>query len=246
MYTKDHEDIFKTLDRYINDIPEGSVLAITSKIVSISEGRVVSAGSVTKDELVREESDLYLDSKNENYGMILTVKDNILIPNAGIDESNGNGNLILWPKDPQKSANAIRGYLAAKFNLKNFGIIITDSKTVPLRWGVTGIAIAYSGIKPLNDYIGREDIFKRKMMATKVNVIDALAAAAVLVMGEGDEQIPMVMISELPFVTFNSKDPSPGELDALDLDINDDLYGPIFCRAKWQEGRRGGRYGSKN
>ena len=35
---------------------------------------------------------------------------------AGIDESNGDGNYVLWPKDLQNSANTIRDILLKDLN----------------------------------------------------------------------------------------------------------------------------------
>ena len=64
---------------------------------------------------------------------MLTMKNNILIPTAGIDESNGKGYYILWPKDPYQSAKKIYNFIKQEFKLNNFGIIISDSHCVPLR-----------------------------------------------------------------------------------------------------------------
>jgi dihydrofolate synthase / folylpolyglutamate synthase len=72
---------------------------------------------------------------------------------------------------------------------------------------------------------------------TKVNVVDALAAAAVLVMGEGSEQTPLAIISDLPFVTFYDRDPSMEELQQLRIAIDDDLYGPLLTSVRWRKGQ---------
>ena len=135
-----------------------------------------------------------LSNQKNIYGIDLTIKNNILIPNAGIDESNGAGYFILWPKDPYKSARQIHQYLKKRFKIKNIGIIITDSKTTPLRWGTTGTSLAHYGFLALNNYIGREDIFGRKLRFTRANIADGLAAAAVCAMGEGSEQTPLCLI----------------------------------------------------
>src|SRR5688572_7487453 len=89
------------LDRHLNIFNERAILVIASKIVSIYEGRVVKAQSVDKQKLIEKEADQYLDPALNKYGMSLTITNDILIPNAGIDESNGAGYLILWPKDAQ-------------------------------------------------------------------------------------------------------------------------------------------------
>lgn len=230
------QKIESILDKYVKKVEENSVLAITSKIISICEGSVIDSVGIDKEKLVHREADLYLRGKNK-FGAILTIKNNILIPTAGIDESNGNDKFILWPKDPQKSANAIRKYLVQKFKVKNFGVLITDSKTTPLRWGTTGIAIAYSGFEALNSYIGSEDIFGREMIATKANIADGLAASAVLTMGEGNEQTPTVSITDIPFVRFKKRNPTSKELSELTIDLNDDLYSKILTSVRWQKGK---------
>jgi F420-0:gamma-glutamyl ligase len=67
-------------------------------------------------------------------------------------------------------------------------------------------------------------------------VRDALAAAAVLVMGEGSEQTPLALIKDLPFIAFQDRDPSPEELAAAAIALEDDLYAPLLTRAPWQRG----------
>lgn len=230
-------DIFSVLDKYLPDLEDGSILAITSKIVSICEGNVVKVGEAGKEELIKNEADFYLPPTSSKYKYSLTIKNNILLPASGIDESNSNGYFVLWPKDPQKSANRMRKYLIKRFGLKKVGVIITDSKVSPLRWGTTGVCIAHSGFKALNDYVGKNDIFGHKMQVTRVNVMDALATSSVLVMGEGQEQTPMALISNIPFVKFEKNNPTKKELNKLKIDIEDDLYAPILKSVKWQKRR---------
>lgn len=233
--TKDDKDVFAVLDKYLISILDGSVVVVTSKILSIIEGRIVKMGEVAKDELVKQEAEMYLPPTESKYHFSLTIKNSLLIPSAGIDESNGNGYYVLWPKDPQKWANDIRDYLVKKFNLKNVGVIVTDSKTTPLRWGVTGAAIACSGFIPLNSTIGTPDIFGRVMQATQVNVMDGLAASAVVVMGESSEQTPLAVIEDIPFVQFVNRNPTEEELNTLKIAIDDDLYAPLLKNVSWKK-----------
>ncbi|HPT66228.1 MAG TPA: coenzyme F420-0:L-glutamate ligase [Candidatus Woesebacteria bacterium] len=229
------DELFKILDESIVELKNNSVVAVTSKIVSICEGSVVKMGEKSKDSLIIDQADYYLPEKNK-YNFFLSIKNNIMIPSAGIDESNGNGNYVLWPKYPQKSVNLIREYLSKKFKLDKLGVIIVDSKTTPLRWGVTGVAMSYSGFRALNNYIGTKDIFGKEFRVEKVNVADALAASAVLVMGEGNEQTPIVIIEDVPFVEFRDKDPSKEELEEMAISMEDDLYGQILGAVKWEKG----------
>jgi dihydrofolate synthase / folylpolyglutamate synthase len=235
--TPGNKDLFQILDKFLPEIKEGSVLAITSKIVAICEGRVVKLDEVEKESLVEKEADLYLPASENKYGFNITIKNNIFIASAGVDESNGNGYYILWPKDPQESANKIREYLKIKFNLKNVGVVITDSKTTPLRWGVTGVALAHSGFNGLNNYIEKPDIFGRPMHVTKASIMDGLASAAVLVMGEGAEQTPIALIENLPFVEFQDRNPTNEELEMLKIELEDDIYSPILKNIDWKKGR---------
>ena len=229
-------DLFQILDTYLSRIKEGTVVAVTSKIVSVCEGRVVKVGTVNKDELVKTEAEYYLPKELNKYQFFLTIKNGLLIPTAGIDESNGNGYYILWPRNSQKTANELRQYLAKRFSLEKVGVIITDSKTTALRWGVTGTAIAHSGFAALNDYVGKKDLFGRELQVTKGNVMDGLAAAAVLAMGEGKEQTPLAVIQDVPFVKFQHRNPTKKELEELKIQMEDDLYGLLLTSVKWRKG----------
>lgn len=227
--------IFDILDRYLLRLEERSIVAVTSKIVAICEGNVVKKANVDKKELIESEAEYILPMRKNKYDITLTLKRNILIPTAGIDESNGAGYYILWPKDPQKSANEIRKYLRKKLAVKKVGVIITDSKTVPLRRGTSGVSLAHSGFLGLNSYIGRKDIFGSKLKVTNANIMDGLAAAAVLAMGEGKEQTPLAIITDIPFAKFKENNPSERELNDLKIELKDDLYAPLLINDKWKK-----------
>lgn len=233
--TAKDNDLLTLLDAYITELNEGSVVAITSKIVSICEGNVVTTDSVAKYDLVATEADYFLPAATNKYQMMLTIKNSIIIPNAGIDESNSSGGYILWPKDPQHTANQVRQHLAEKFGLKQVGVVITDSKTTPLRRGTTGVALSHSGFLALNDYVGKPDIFDKPLKMTKANIADGVASAAVLCMGEGSEQTPLAVVTDLPFVAFQDRDPNEAELEELRISLEDDIYAEILLSTKWQQ-----------
>lgn len=235
--TKKDSDLFAVLDKYITELSEESIVAVTSKIVAICEGRIIPVLKTDKDELIKQEADLYLPREENQYNLFLTIKNNLLAVSAGIDESNADGNYVLWPADPQGMANKIRQHLTKKFGLKKIGVIITDSKTTPLRWGVTGAAIAHSGFSALKDLIGSKDLFGRKLKMTKVSIMDGLAASAVLVMGEGSEQTPIAVISDVPFVKFCDRNPTEKELSELKIAIEEDVYSPLLKSVSWRRGK---------
>ena len=229
-------DLLAILDRHLAEFADGSVLAISSKIVSLCEGRAVPMAGADKARLIAEQAERFLPASESRYNVALTLTGGMLIATAGIDESNTDGNYVLWSADAQRTANAVRRYLVERFAVALAGVVITDSRTSPLRLGVTGVALAHSGFRALNDYVGVEDLFGRALRMTKVNVMDALATAAVLVMGEGSEQTPLAVIDEAPFVQFQDRDPSAAELAALRVAPEDDLYAPLLERVPWQRG----------
>lgn len=230
-------DITTVLDKYLPSLAENSIVVLTSKIVSICEGRQIPIEDASKDELVDLEAEYYLPKEQNKYNVFLTVKNSILAASAGIDESNTNGNFVFWPKDPQKSANKIREYLSKKHKIKNLGVLITDSKTTPLRWGVTGIGLSHSGFSAINDIIGTPDIFGRLMQMTKVNVMDGLSASAAVVMGEGAEQTPLGILTGVPFVKFQQRNPTDEEINMLNIDIDDDVYSTFLKSVPWKKGK---------
>lgn len=220
-------------------LKEKSVFVITSKIVSIWQGRCLPIDSVRdKDELIKKEADFYLDREEVPHGYVmLTIKDNLLIPTAGIDESNAKGFYVLWPEKPYQAAREIYQFIRENYQLKDLAVIISDSHCTPLRWGTTGIAVAYYGFYPLKDYRGTKDIFDREMKITQANLVDGLAAAAVSVMGEGREMTPLAIIEDVDFLEFKEFDPQ--NPDPLSIDRHEDIYSPLINKIDWKKGGQG-------
>ncbi len=230
--------LLETLDACLPKLPERSVVAVTSKIVSICQGRVIkNDGTIDKHDLIHKESQLYMEEENSRqWGIVLTVKNDTLIASSGIDESNGNGYFILWPVNIEKTAADVWRHLRETHHLKHVGVIIIDSHTTPLRWGVTGIGIGFCGFEPLKNYIDQPDIFGRLLHVTKASVLDGLSAAAVLVMGEGNEQTPLSVISGVPFVRFADRPPTAKEIQALHISITEDIFSPLINSPLWKKG----------
>lgn len=203
-------------------VQEKMILAVTSKIVSLSENRTVHAGSVEKSALVKREAEEFLGEAG--FGVLLTRKEGMMIASAGIDESNSaEDDYILYPSDPYASAKRLWSDLKSLWGLNELGILLTDSRTNMLRQGVTGICLSHWGYCGLKDMIGQEDLFGRKLKMTKINICDSLAAASVLTMGEGNEAQPMAVIQGAN-VEF-TEESSPLEVR---MPPEEDLYWPFF------------------
>jgi F420-0:gamma-glutamyl ligase len=235
------DDILKTLAESIKSLPEKSVIVIASKIFSLCENRIIkkiTGSREEKHELVKREAEYYLDPQSSKYNMMLTIKGNWMFVNAGIDESNAENQYSLWPNDPQKSVNGVWRFLRRHYHVRQVGVIMSDSRSFPLNWGVVGHGIAHCGFKTLKSYIGKPDLFGRLMKMEQVNMVQGITVAAVLEMGEGAEQTPIAIVTNVSDIAFQNQSPSKRELNFLHINLEDDAYAPILLAAKWKRGGR--------
>src|SRR3989344_4754436 len=149
------EDLAALITEHIPNLKEGSIIAVASKIVALSENRVVDT-TEDKEALIKKESEWM---KHVFGKWWLTVRDGTVVVNAGIDESNAAGKMILLPEDSFASAEHLYASLLQNTRIEKLGVIITDSRIMPLRAGVVGVALGYAGFKGLRDYRGKRDIF---------------------------------------------------------------------------------------
>lgn len=232
------DDLFSALDEANIAVREGDILVVSSKVVSIHEGRCIkNTGRVLKDELAKRESKRFIEIKrSETWKSLFTETEGVLIGRAGIDESNGNGYFVLYPRRPMASAEKIRAYVKGKYNLKNLGVIIADSRSTPLRRGAIGFALGWAGFLPLKDYRKTKDLFGRAFEVEIANLADGLAAGAVAAMGEGNEQTPVAVISGAPVVFTEKKRPQER---MVKVTLEDDLFSPFLLAKKWKRGGAG-------
>ncbi|HWO07552.1 MAG TPA: coenzyme F420-0:L-glutamate ligase [Candidatus Paceibacterota bacterium] len=214
---KEGENLESFVVEHVPAISDATILVVTSKIVALSEKR--TADVARRDEIIKQESDVAIRTKYT----WLTIKDGTVMSSAGVDESNADGKLVLLPKDSFAAAEALRSALVRRFGLTKFGVVITDSRVLPLRAGIVGVALGYAGIKGVRDYRGTPDIFGRILKLARTDVADSLATAAVLEMGEGAEQRPLCIIEDAPVEFVDTIDRTE-----LHIDIEDDLYRPLF------------------
>ena len=207
------DNLLTELERVLPPIYDKDVVLISSKVVAISEGRCLKIDEADKKKLVEAEADYIIPT--DYRPQPLTIKNSTFLGAAGIDESNGNGYYILLPEDRFASAQAIHQFLTEKYQLTQLGVIITDSRSLPLRYGATGVALGWWGIAPLADHIGNNDLFGRPFKYERSNIVDGIAAAANLVSGETDECMPIVIARDIPNLMFQ------------DGNTKADLFSPI-------------------
>ena len=202
------EVLLKTLRRNQTNLQEGDVLAVSTKFISNSQGRVVDLQNVKistegKDvsekfqlnpkvaEIVIRESDKIFGGIG---GFVITSSDDIVAPNAGIDKSNvKKGKMILYPTKPYLVAEEIRRKIFLKFWI-HVGVILVDSRLMPARIGTSGVAIACAGIEPVLDMRAKKDLDGNPLKVTFQAVVDNLATIANHKMGESSESKPFAIV----------------------------------------------------
>ncbi len=163
---------------------DGDILAVTSKIVSKAEGRVVHAAD--REQAIADETVRVVATKQHPGGItrIVENRQGLVMAAAGVDASNApDGTVLLLPVDPDASARALRESVRARTGLR-VGVLITDTAGRAWREGQTDIAIGAAGVAVLDDLRGTADSFGRRLDATIAAVGDEIAGAAELVKGK--------------------------------------------------------------
>ena len=182
------DDLNKFLFTHLPPLKNGDIICLSSKVAGLAEGRIYP--KTEKLKLIKQESS-FVKKTSLCY---FTVRQGFICANAGIDESNAFDKIILLPKYPYKTVDALRRTLIKHYEIKNLGVILTDSFILPLRSGVINIAVAYSGFYGVENLINKKDLCKRPLKMTLVNKADALATAAGFCMGESNNKMPLCLI----------------------------------------------------
>ncbi len=206
------EVILESLTEQNLELEDNDILAITSKIIGYAENRLMKLEEVKPSDKAKELAqqfslkpefaELILREAEKIYGgvekAVLTLKNGILTANAGIDNKNAPvDSVVLWPNNAQKWAKHIREEIMRKTG-RQVAVLIVDSGLVPIRIGTTGLALAVAGFKPVKDCRGEKDIFRKPLIITQHAIADDLASAAHLLMGEGAQKTPVVLIKDAP------------------------------------------------
>src|SRR2546425_11577094 len=116
---------------------DGDVLAVTQKIVSKSEGRLVSG--TDRAEWVERETARVVARRGDL--VIAETRHGFICANAGVDASNvAPGFLTLLPEDPDGSAESIRKGMEQSLGV-SLGVVVTDTFGRTWRRGVVNVAI---------------------------------------------------------------------------------------------------------
>jgi coenzyme F420-0:L-glutamate ligase / coenzyme F420-1:gamma-L-glutamate ligase len=130
--------------------------------------------------------------------IITETKHGFVCANSGVDQSNvDEGFVTLLPRDPDRSAAAMRDFIAVKTK-RRVAVIITDTFGRPWREGQVDVAIGCAGIRATRDFEGIVDPFGYTLQVTEPAIVDEVAAAAELVMGKTD-LVPVAIVRGLKY-----------------------------------------------
>jgi len=203
------ELIADALQRSDTQPDDHDVLVVAQKIVSKAEGRLVNLRTVVPSEQARRRAgqtgkdprlvELILRESvrvvRQTDSLIITENTiGIVMANSGVDQSNIEaGHALLLPEDPDRSAVTLRQQLMQRLS-KTVGVVIADSMGRAWRKGIVGHAIGVAGVQALVDLRTSLDLFGRALRVTKIGLADEIAAAATMVMGQGGEGRPVVLV----------------------------------------------------
>lgn len=215
-------------------IEDFDVLVISSKYLAIGEDRIKKLSDVNpSQEAVLMAKKYHIDPKMMEliiresdeifgglYGFVLTSVQNILAPNAGIDKSNiPTDHVVLYPKHPYESVETLRNKFLIDCG-KKIGIVLSDSRILPMRKGTTGVALACSGFEPVIDLKGTKDLFGNVLKYTSQNIADCLASIGTMIMGESDASTPVIILRGLK-IKFTNR---PISSESLGIESKYDIY----------------------
>jgi coenzyme F420-0:L-glutamate ligase/coenzyme F420-1:gamma-L-glutamate ligase len=176
---------------------DGDCLAVTQKVVSKAEGRLVHFDPDDLDakrRIIESESVRIVRRRGDL--IISETRHGFICANAGVDLSNVNeGSAALLPVDSDRSAKHIRDALRARAGVE-CAVVVTDTFGRPWRHGLTDVAIGVSGISAVVDLRETPDALGRTLQVTEVAIADEIASAAELVMGKA-AGIPVAIVRGL-------------------------------------------------
>lgn len=205
-------DLAALITQAAPELADGDILVVTSKIISKTEGQVISADreSAIADETVR------VVARRGNT-TIAQTRHGFVLAAAGVDRSNtAPGTVVLLPVDPDGSARRLRAAITELTGVR-VGVLVTDTMGRPWRNGQTDTTIGAAGVMPLRDHRGEPDTFGNVLEVTVAAVADELAAAAELVKGKTG-QVPVAIVRGLAELVTDDDGPGAAALVRPSID----------------------------
>ncbi len=216
------DELYPYLKKFFDlHFTDESVVCVSLKLLSLSQKRLAPKEDWLQDKKKFLQSYGAKIIGQSPYGGWLTDNNGLIQINAGLDQSNcpHEESVILYPDNIGQAADEIYRKIREDFPGRKFGFIFCDSLSRCFRKGSTGIAVTHVGLSGLKRYEGQPDLNNRPLELTEQNQADALASAATLCMGEGNECKPIALIRHAP-IEFCEV----GQESKLNIAVSDDLY----------------------
>jgi dehydro coenzyme F420 reductase / coenzyme F420-0:L-glutamate ligase / coenzyme F420-1:gamma-L-glutamate ligase len=172
-------------------VRDGDVVAVTQKIVSKAEGRIVADEGQGRSAWIERETKRVVARRGDL--VISETRHGFVCANAGVDASNvAEGFVTLLPEDPDGSAGHLRAGLEERLGV-SLAVVITDTFGRVWRRGLVNVAIGCAGLPAVVDLRGTTDHEGKLLEATMVALADEVAAASGLVMGK-TANVPVAIV----------------------------------------------------
>jgi coenzyme F420-0:L-glutamate ligase len=202
----------------LDDLCDGDVVVVTSKVVSKAEGRIAPT---SREAAIANESRRVVARRGAT--VIAETHHGLVMAAAGVDASNTSpGTALTLPADPDQSARRLRDGVLARTG-RNVAVIVSDTAGRAWRTGQTDLAIGCAGLLPMLDHSGTRDTHGNVLLVTAPAIADELAGTADLVKGKASGR-PIAVIRGLADLVLRPGDHGPGAV-TLVRPTADDLFG---------------------
>jgi coenzyme F420-0:L-glutamate ligase/coenzyme F420-1:gamma-L-glutamate ligase len=212
------DDLGQVLAACIDDLCDGDVVVVTSKVVSKAAGRV---SRMDRTRAIQAETMTVVARRGK--ATIARTRHGFVLAAAGVDASNVEaGSVVMLPDDPDVAARSLREDLLRRSGV-NVGVVVTDTAGRAWRLGQTDIAVGCAGLRALVALAGEVDRFGNLLSVTAPAIADEIAGAAELVSTKLAGR-PVAVLRGLSHHVLDAGVHGPGAVELL-RPVTEDMFG---------------------
>jgi len=174
------------------------ILRASNKIIAVVPMKNIKKGLLGK--ITRNPDDARLLLEKIPSLLVVTTKQGLIALDGGVDYSNlPPGYAIANIVDFDQEARRIREEIM-RLTGRKVAVVVSDTETnTSGKLGTIDIAVGSAGIKPVTPYFASKDRYGKPKFGGMDIVVDEIASAAALLMGQTSEGIPAVIIRGLKY-----------------------------------------------